>query len=231
MSIKTIIERLSFKKLTGLALISAIVLMIPISVELSKQQTKTTGKAYFEKSDITSSKPLEYGNSPIGKPNISLVWPFLGKPGDVVLIYGNNFGNNPKNKTLYLGLQFIPENNIIAWTPEVIEFQIPKDFQTNTFDFIKLTIKEQTTEWKHPFTVYSTNTIVQVKKQEEFLSVANYPITDGVVNIDFDDGSQITAKVNDNISLPTDKSIISIYLTDDDGRNIPFYVDPGDFGF
>jgi hypothetical protein len=230
MKLKKFIEKMSFKKLTSLALVIAIVLMIPITTQMMKQQTNITGRAYFEKPNPITPTPSQYGNAPIESPQITIVWPFLGKPGDSVLIYGVNFGNNPKEKSLMLESRIISEENFILWTPNLIEFQIPISYQESVYDNLKLTVNDQSSVWEHPFTIYSINTKTQISKLNNYLEIDNYP-SYGQINIDFNDGSQIQAKIDNSISLPENKEIISLKLTNDKGNTIPFFVNPTEFGF
>lgn len=230
MGFKRTIEKMAFKKLSGLALVFSMLLMIPITVWLSQQQTKIAGKAYFEKPTPLTPTQIEYGNPSTGKPQITLVWPFLGKAGDTVLIYGENFGNNPRDKSLTLGSYTVSEKDIVSWTPKLIEFTIPDGAEEGTSELISLTVAGQEAEWEHPFTIYSKNTKVQISKPNNHLQIINPPDL-GKIIVDYQDGNKTEARLNENISLPEGKTIISIKLIDQNSTLIPFFVDPSEFGF
>lgn len=230
MKLKRIIESMSFNNLVGISLIITIVLMIPITVTLVEQQTKITGRAYFEKPNPVTPTPFEYGNPSLGQPQISLVWPFLGKPGDAVLLYGENLGDNPKEKSLILGSQVINEKDIISWTPTLVKFQIPSDSKVGVFEPLELSVANQISVWEHPFVIYSVNTKVQISKSNNHIEIFNNP-NDGIITIDFNDGDQMEVNAENSIPLPAGKTIVSIKLTDKNGLPIPFFVEPTEFGF
>lgn len=224
------IEKTSFKKLLGLSLVLAMALTIPIAVLLTQEQTKIKSSAYFEKPTLLSPTPIQYGTPSAGTPNITLVWPFLGKEGDTVLIYGTDFGNNPSDKSLTLGTQTIGEKDILHWTPDLIEFNIPNGLQDGSFESISLTVASQKTIWGHPFTIYSKNTQIQISKPNDHLYVINYP-KEGKIIIDFEDGVKIENDLSTDIPLPEGKTILSLELRDANGTPLPFFVNPMEFGF
>lgn len=226
MNILKFIDQLSFKKLTGLTFVFALILTIPVSVWVAQQETRTTGQAYFEK-----PKPIipekKYGPPSPGQPLITLVWPFLGKIGDAVLIHGENFGHNPINKILMVGDQIVPEKDILKWTPNLIEFLIPQGAQAGP---ISLQIEDKGASWNLPFTVYSLDTTIQVTENNDIVRVINGP-AGGKAEIFFRDGKKIESSQFDGIAVPSDKTIISVLVKDKAGVPVPFFVEPEEFGF
>ena len=123
MNFLTKLEKISFKKIIGFSSVAALVLAMPVTVWVSQQKTQLAGRAEFEKPEIIEPTK-KHGSPSEGSPRIALVWPFLGKVGDAVLIEGENFWENPQDKQLTINKQIVPESNINQWTPELIEFLI-----------------------------------------------------------------------------------------------------------
>lgn len=220
------INQLSFKKLTGITFLVALVLAIPISVLVVQQQTKYGSKAYFEKPQpIVPGK--KYGSPSEGNPQITLVWPFLGKVGDSVLIQGKNLGNNPVDKSLKLGNQKVAEEKILRWTPELIEFLIPPEAQQGP---ISLIVVNKSATWNFPFTVYTLETKVQVTENNDIVKVLKGPAA-GKAEIFFRDGEKIESDQFGGISIPSDKTIISVLVKDKNNSPVAFFVEPREFGF
>lgn len=219
------IDQVSFKQIFSFSVIIAILIAIPITVWTAQQKTETQSSAYFGKPEPVKQ---EYGNPPSGNPQISLVWPFVGKVEDAVIIQGNNFGNNPKNKKLYLGNTLVPEDFIKDWQSNEIVFHVPPDSQ---FGPIKMDISGKQDTWTYPFTVYSTLTKMQVTENNGVVWVKNNtkPVT---MTIFFRDGEQMKSdNPTRGINYPQEKQILSVEVTDKDGNRLPFYVEPSEFGF
>ena len=191
-----------------------------------QQQTKLQSEAYFEKpKPIIPSK--EYGSPPKGDPQITLVWPFLGKVGDAVLIEGNNFGNNPIQKTLKVGNIVVPENYISRWTPKLIEFMLPQEAQRGP---ISLSVVNKQALWPFPFTIYTLETKTQVTENNDIVRVLKGP-PGGKVIIYFQDGSKQESENFEHTEVPHDKTIISVKVLDKNNQPVPFFVEPAEFGF
>lgn len=226
MSIVTALNTLSFKKLIGITLLLGLFTAIPLTVWVVQQQTKTSSKAFFEKPQpIVPGK--KYGSPSEGDPQVNLVWPFLGKVGDVVLIQGKNLGNNPVDKSLKVGEVVVTENEINKWTPTLIEFAIP---QGSTFGPVRLKVAGKEASWPFPFTVYSLDTQPQVTENNDVVRVINPP-PGAKIEIFFNDSSQMESDQVNNTVVPSDKTIISIALRDGNNQLVPFFVDPTEFGF
>lgn len=228
MKILKSINNLSWQKLTTITVLIAIALVIPVSVWYVQQETRVGSKAFFPKPDpIVPGK--KYGFPSEGDPQITLVWPFLGKVGDSVLIYGNNLGNNPLDKSLSLGSQKVIEQDILRWTPELIEFVIP---QNSTIGQVSLTVAGKTSSWPFPFTIYNLETKTQVTESNNVIKVLNPPAGGSAkIKIFFDDGEVMESNEFKGIDLPVDKEIISVEIIDNLKQAFPFFVEPDEFGF
>lgn len=228
MNILKFIDQLSFKKIVLLSFVAALVLAIPLSVWVVQQQTRLDSEAFF-----SQPKPIapdkKYGPVSAGQPQITLVWPFLGKIGDAVLIYGFNFGNNPLEKTLTIGSRVVPEDDIKKWTPELIEFVIPPNSQSEP---ISLKVAGKTALWDYPFTVYDLDTKIQVTEKDNIVRVINPPAGAGAkIKLYFRNGDFLESSDFKQTSYPEDKEIISVEIVDANNNSLPFFVEPDEFGF
>jgi hypothetical protein len=228
MNLLKYLENISFQKLTGITILAAITLAIPVSVWVAQQQTKTQSKAYFEKPEpIVPEK--KYGSPSEGSPQITLVWPFLGKTGDSVLIEGSSFGNNPVNKSLFIGNTKIKEEDIIKWTPSLIEFVVPQNLNPGSYQNLNLSIAGKGAVWDFPFTVYTIETKTQVTENNDVVKVLNPP-SQGQVEIYFKD-EVIESPDFKATPVPSNKTIISVLVKDKNNNPLPFFVEPAEFGF
>jgi len=226
MSLLNTLENISFKKILGISFIALLVLATPIVVWVSQQETKLEGRAYFEKPEVI--KPVEkFGAPSSDNPRISLVWPFLGKVGDAVLIEGENFGDNPQDKQLKVGNRIVSEDNINQWTPTLIEFLIP---QGAVSSLVNLQVAGKSASWSYLFIIYDLKTEIQVMENNDIVKVINAP-PQAKVEIFFSDGERIESDQLDGVSVPSDKIILSVSVKNKAGNPIPFFVEPEEFGF
>ncbi len=226
MNILQRLEKTSFKKIVGISLFAAIALATPVTVWVSQQQTRLASKAIFEKPEIIESIQ-KVGAPSEGQPQIQLIWPFLGKVGDAVLIEGENLGNNPAQKEIKLGNLIVPETNINRWTPQLIEFTIPASAVSSP---ISLTIAGKKASWPYFFTVYDLNTPVQITENNDIVQVLNAP-QGSTIEIYFSDGERIASDQLNKVMVPADKTILTLVVKDASNQNIPFFVEPEEFGF
>lgn len=226
MSILNKLEKISFKKLLSIIFVAGLALAAPIVVWTSQQETKLEGRAFFEKPEII--KPVQkYGSPSQGDPRIDLVWPFLGKVGDAVLIEGGNFGDNPQNKQLRVGNQVVPEEKINQWTNELIEFTIPPG---SVSSLVNLQVAGKAVSWPYLFTVYQVETNLQVTEDNDIVRAINAP-AGAKMEIIFSDKSKMESDQLNGTRVPSDKTIMTVIVKNQAGNPIPFYVEPDEFGF
>lgn len=235
MKLITFLEEISFKKLTGISLILTFSLMVPLSVWVVQQETKTTGQAYFEKPEVPENKEVieakvEYGQPSAGNPQITLVWPFLGKVGDAVLIHGNNFGDNPRDKNLIFNQQIVSEDQILRWTPDLIEFLIPQTSPKSLSEALSLNVAGKTARWDYPFTVYDLNTKTRVMEKDRLVRTLDAP-PNGSFELFFGDGEKISGTVTDPVLIPEGKTVVSVMVYNQENQPLPFFAEPVEFGF
>lgn len=226
MSLLTRLENTSFKKIVGISLLAAVALATPVTVWVSQQQTQLASKAMFEKPDVIDAAQ-KVGAPSTGQPQIQLVWPFLGKVGDAVLIEGQNLGTNPPEKEIRLGNLVVPEANINRWTPTLIEFTIPQGAVSNP---ISLTIAGKKASWSYLFTVYSLDTKIQVTENNDVVQVLNAP-QNSSIEIYFSDGETLASNQLSGVNVPSDKTILTVVVKDSNNQNLPFFVEPEEFNF
>lgn len=226
MNILNSLEQISFKKLASLTFLAGLILAVPVSVWVVQQQTKSQSKAFFEKPEVIIPEK-KYGQPSSGQPKINLVWPFLGKVGDSVLLHGQNLGNNPINKQLTVDGKIVSEKEIIKWTPNLIEFMIPRDSRRGP---IKIKIAGKSASWDLPFTVYNLETKTQVTENNDIVRVMKGP-AEGKIKIYFSDTEVIESNEFDSVKVPHDKTIVSIEILNRYNQPISFFVEPDEFGF
>lgn len=224
-------NKLTYKQLTAAATLVGLTIAIPVSVWVARQDTELRSSAYFEKPVPPPAGGLNknHGQPSEDQPRINLIWPFLGKIGDSVLIEGYNFGDNPQNKVLKFGNTIVPEDQILRWTPTLIEFLIPSHPSGLVPETISLIVAGQIASWDYPFTVYDLTTLAQVAENQNLITVSGCP-ADSLVEIYFDNGEKLTSRVDTPLNIP-ETAVLSVRLLDASGQALPFFVDPTEFGF
>ncbi|HUV46495.1 MAG TPA: IPT/TIG domain-containing protein [Candidatus Bathyarchaeia archaeon] len=226
MSFLRTLERTSFKKIIAITFLVGVGLAMPVTVWVSQQQTKLASKAMFEKPEII--KPIKkYGSPSQNEPRIDLVWPFLGKEGDAVLIEGENFGDNPQDRQLKLANKVISEENINQWTPQLIEFILPPGATSGTVSF-KVAGKDAS--WPYWFTVYNLQTKTQVTENNDVVRVLNAP-PNTKIEIIFSTKERLETTEVASFNVPSDRTIMSVEVKDKQGNHLPFFVEPEEFNF
>ncbi|MEK7495322.1 MAG: IPT/TIG domain-containing protein [Patescibacteria group bacterium] len=71
--------------------------------------------------------PIIYPTEP---PQIDRVSLFFGKPGDTVVISGNNFGDEQGVSKVYVGNTDASTDSVVRWTNSILEVKIPSQAQT-----------------------------------------------------------------------------------------------------
>ena len=118
---------LSWKRIVAFNAVLFLVLVVPISVRLSQEDTENRSGAAEEIELPPVTPPPAYPALP---PTIERVSMFFGKKGDTVVILGNNFGEYRWESKVYVGNVLSPETGIVRWGNNVIEVQIPDGART-----------------------------------------------------------------------------------------------------
>ena len=230
-------DSLSFGKVISLALILAIIIAVPVGVLIIQKETRISSRAAYEKPQLATQPKATPGPIPQGPPVIGRVYPWVSKIGDVVWLQGKNFGSNPIKKSLTIGNVPISEVDIEAWEDNQIQTVIPKDAKQG--GVIEVTIGEHSSSQSLPYILYDQNTKTKLHKQGNIISMeSGDKVTKAVIWTGDDEiatekhegiivPENGKAQIFDSKSLP----ILSIVLLDGQGKILPYYVEPLEFGF
>lgn len=149
--------QLSWKKISGVAALLFLVAIIPLSLKMVNDRTRTRSEAaLIHPSPQAITTKFE---TPAGPPKIYLVDHFFGKPGDAVLIHGENLGGLHKQSSVSLSGTKIPEENLVTWTGSYIEFKVPENAKSGQ---VEINILGQKTSWPGMFFVTNEQTQTEV---------------------------------------------------------------------
>ena len=118
-------KTLSWKKIIGFNVVLFLVLIVPLTVSLSQQDTENRSNAAFE-------EPIEVPppNYPAGSPRIDRVSTFFGKTGDTVVLLGSNFGDYQWGSHVFIGNTEASNESVVRWSNTVLEVKIPEGART-----------------------------------------------------------------------------------------------------
>lgn len=149
--------QLSWKKIGGVTAFLFLVAVIPLSLQVANDRTRTRSEAaLIHPSPQAVTVKFE---TPAGPPKIYLVDHFFGKAGDAVLIHGENLGGLHKQSSVSLAGTKIPEENFVTWTGSYIEFKVPEKAQSGQ---VEINILGQKTAWPGMFFVTNEQTQTEV---------------------------------------------------------------------
>jgi len=228
------VDKFSFKQILSIAIVLALLFAIPTTVWLVRQQTRLYSSAH--RSNLPPE--YEYVEEPFGQasenpPIIYGVRPFLGKVDDIVIITGENFGQNPRNRAIYFGEMKAHEQDILKWHDDVIEVMVPEGAVSGQVTVVE--VDKQDT-YAYPFIVYSGAVKTKVYWQGNSLMIKNGQMVKKAMAVagggEVVEG-EVSLSQSDGVLLPelSNKNISSLVLYDGAGNLVPFYVDPLDFGF
>jgi len=231
------IDSLSFGKILSLSLVIAIIIAVPVGVVIIQKETRIGSRAAYEKPQLATQPKATPGPIPQQAPFIGRVYPWVGKIGDIVWLQGQYFGSNPINKSLAIGGIPISDNNIEAWEDTQIQTLIPKDAKQG--GIVELTIGDYPTSQSLPFVLYDQNTKTKLRKKENIISIENGDTVSKAVVWTGD--NEIETAKHEGIVVPENGKaqifdtqglpLLSIILLDSQGKIVPYYVDPLEFGF
>jgi len=158
------IDKYSFKQLFFAVLIITSLAMTPIFTSLSIQKTTMNSKAAGL--PLTTPTPIFYGSVPKNEPKINGIKPYIGKSGDEIVVWGENFGDYPFGGTLYMGN--IKINSITSWKQDEIRFVIPGEATSSLFS---IRVGNWNVIFEKPITVYNQTTTTTVHVQDGRLEV------------------------------------------------------------
>ncbi|MCX6816884.1 MAG: hypothetical protein NTZ93_03395 [Candidatus Beckwithbacteria bacterium] len=166
--------QLSWKKIMGFGIFLLLVAVIPISIQVATNQTRTRSEAALIHPSV---QPVtDRFETPAGPPKIYLVDHFFGKVGDSVLIHGENLGGIHPQSAVYLAGTKIPHENLVSWTGSYIEFKVPEGAKSG---IVEVNILGQKTSWPGMFFVTDeyTEAELALTKNQNIPNVANLTAT------------------------------------------------------
>lgn len=236
MGLLQFIDRFSFKQILSIAIILAIVFAVPTTVWLVSQQTRLYSAAH--RSNLPPELQGKYEIEPFGQPSanppkITNVRPFLGKVDDVILIEGQNLGQNPRQRSIFFGSLPADEQDILRWHDDLIEVMVPAGASSG---FVKVVEVDKEDTWALPFTVYNTDTKTRVYQQGNNIALENgFDVV--LARVVLKNGQVVENKevlAGPTVALFTSlsaKDIASLALYNRAGQFLPFWVNPIEFGF
>lgn len=237
---ETILEKfdqLSYKTSLVLSLGIMILLFLPILVFVVQNRTSITSKAAVVAPTPTPFVKA-YGPLPTAAPTIAAVRPWIGKPGDTIIIEGKNFGMNPPDSRLAIGGVVLNENDIVDWMDTRIEAVIPQgapsgsplQIRIGTYPIVEsLPLVFYTPDTS--FRLYKTGATVTADPFSGPLTVTSWTSVNGAP------AQKKTATYTDKpgtqpiLTLVPTETLLSLILEDSSGTVIPYVVDPIQFGF
>lgn len=113
------IDRLSFGQIFLILLLAfSLGTTATLTMYLQSERRINTGHA----SSATGPSPSTFTSPPVSDPVIQGVKPYLGKPGDEVVIWGKNFGSSTSNGYVMLSGVI---SKVTSWEDTEIRFVIP----------------------------------------------------------------------------------------------------------
>ncbi len=232
MSVLDFVDRYSFKQILSIAILLAVLFALPTTVWLVSQQTRLYSSAHKENLPANNYTQEAYGQPSAFPPKITRVRPFLGKVDDVVIIEGENFGQNPQNRAIYFGSVRADERDILMWHDNRIDVMVPNGAPSGMIKVVEI---DKETTAPYPITIYDKQTPVRVYWDNQSLVADNAFNVSRVLAIT-GNGQQFQANISGAgktvllSNLPT-KDLMQITLYDRAGNQVSFWVNPIDFRF
>lgn len=231
------IDQLSYKASLILSVGLTVLLLLPVLLFVVQQQTHITSRAGVVEPTPT---PLAktYGELPAGIPVITRVWPWVGKPGDTIIIEGKNFGTNPPDSRIAIGNIVVDESAIVDWTDTRIELVLPTGAPSG--ETLELRIGTYPIVQSLPLVFYDNDTPIRLHKTGTDITSDQLPDAVEVTSWVSTNG-QIQKKTTMYIGKPgmettlltlnPGETLLSLVLRDTNGNVIPYVVNPFEFGF
>ncbi len=153
--------RLSWKKLLGFSTLALVIAIVPLALQSATSPTRTRSEAALI--HPTPQPVTTEFVTPKGPPEIYLVDHFFGKTDDAVLIHGANLGGASNNTSVSLSGKTIPQDNLVSWTADYIEFKLPAGSQSGP---VSVNILGQTAQWPGTFWVTDETTTAELRLEK-----------------------------------------------------------------
>ena len=167
------LENMSYKKLTGAALLLTLGLSVPIFSYLASQNTNspTSASTKSRQEEVALGNVTSFDTT---KPVTITDIPFwYGKAGDEVLVIGDQFGETEGE--IFVGkVQVLPT----LWTNNNIQFVLNDNMKAG--DLIIKRFDGASIKWFGLLDIYSTETKEQIDIDNNFIVFTNFPINSTV---------------------------------------------------
>ena len=163
-------KTLTWKRIIGFNVVLFLILIIPLSVQLSQQTTENRSSA----AGVEPSPVVPPVNYPVGAPKIDRVNTFFGKPGDTVVLLGANFGDYQWDSHVYVGSVEAPHDSIVRWSNTVLEIKIPDSARTGK---VWVTVNGKQATWDGTLVLYDTASAAKIGLQKVSSSDAQIFVT------------------------------------------------------
>lgn len=139
---------LSWKRIIAFNILLLLVLVVPLSVRLAQEDTETRSSAAEELKPSPEPPP----NYPVEPPRVDRVSLFYGKPGDTIVLLGDNFGDYQWESNVYIGNLPVADNNIVRWGDNAVDVEIPLEASTGK---VSIYVNGRRSIWKGNLLIYS----------------------------------------------------------------------------
>lgn len=149
---------LTWKRIVSFNMVLFLVLIIPISVSLSQQDTENRSSAAEEAPIV-----IPPANYPLGDPKIERVSTFFGKTGDTIVVLGTNFGDYQWESKVYVGNIEAPKAAVVRWSNNVLEVKIPDGARTGQ---VWVVTNNKEARWEGSLLLYDVARAAQIGLQK-----------------------------------------------------------------
>lgn len=149
---------LTWQKIIAFNIVLLLVIIVPISVNLAKQDTENRSSA--AEVNVVAIPPPNY---PAAAPKVERVINFFGKAGDTVVITGANFGDYQWASKVYVGNVDASDSGVVRWSNTIIEAKIPEGARTGK---VWVNINGKESQWEGSLLLYDVASSAQVGFQK-----------------------------------------------------------------
>ncbi len=153
-------QSLTWKRIISFNLVLFLVLIVPISIQLAKQNTEFRSGAAGEVEPAAIIPPANY---PVNPPSIDRVSTFFGKTGDTIVILGANFGDYQWESKVFVGNTEAPKDAVVRWSNNVIEVKIPDGARTGQ---VWINSNSREAKWEGSLLLYDVARAAQIGMQK-----------------------------------------------------------------
>ncbi len=151
-------KTLTWKKIIGFNVVLFLVLVVPLSVSLSQQDTENRSNAALEEPVVVPPP-----NYPVSSPKIDRVNTFFGKTGDTVVLLGSNFGDYQWDSRVFIGNTEATKESVVRWSNTVLEVKIPEGARTGA---VWVNINAREAKWEGSLLLVDVARAAQVGLQK-----------------------------------------------------------------